>query len=91
MRRPTLFVGIAYAAWVLVAVLLKALGLGDWNAYAHLALVVTGPPAAIFSLYLPHGTLPSTVAAGVLGWVQWVAVAELIARASLRRRAHDDA
>jgi len=91
MHRPTIIVGIAYGAWVILATVLKGLTIGDWTAYAHLALVVTGPPAALFTLYLPNGTFSSTVAAGVLGWVQWVVVAELLARSSLRRRAHDDA
>jgi hypothetical protein len=91
MHRPTMIIGIGYGAWVIASVVLNALAIGDWAAYAHLALVVTGPPAALFTLYLPNGALSSTVAAGVLGWVQWVAVAELLSRSSAHRRAHDDA
>jgi hypothetical protein len=76
-----------YSAWVILCVVMTVFHIGDGGTAAHLALVFTGPPAAILSLYLPNGSLIGVSAAGVLGLAQWVAIAELTSRWSSRPKA----
>jgi hypothetical protein len=89
MHRTAIIVAIGYGLWVVLAILSTVLHIGDGGVAAHLALVFTGPPAAILSLYLPNGTLLGVIAAGVLGWVQWTAIAQFASRSLSRRRTND--
>jgi len=87
MGRVTILVAAGYLAWVVVCVFITVLKIGDAGVNAHLALVFTGLPSALLSLVLPNGTLLAVLVAGLLGIVQWAAVAELIHRWASQRRA----
>ena len=87
MSRASIIATVGYGAWVVVCFLITVLNIGDGGVNAHLALIFTGPPASLLSLYLPHGTLTAVLAAGVLGLIQWSAIAELVSRWSSGRSA----
>ncbi|MBV6412600.1 MAG: hypothetical protein OMOMHJEC_00372 [Xanthomonadales bacterium] len=77
MKRATLIVVSVYGIWCLAWLCLGAAHVGDGLKAAHLALMVTAPPLSLFSLYFPHGTLHATLAAALLGLIQWASVAEV--------------
>jgi len=52
-----------------------------------LALMVTGLPISLLSLYLPNGSLVAVLTAGLLGWVQWVVVMKLWSKRRVPGRA----
>ena len=85
MNRTTLIVTVGYGLWVVLCVLLTAFNIGDSGVASHLALIFTGPPASILSLYLPNGTLAGVIAAGLLGWTQWFVVVKFATRSSSHR------
>jgi hypothetical protein len=87
MYRATLIVGITYSAWVAFAILVTVLNIGDGGVGAHLALICTGLPTSILSLYVPNGTLPGVIAAGVLGCAQWLVLAAVVSRYPSRHTA----
>jgi hypothetical protein len=87
MRRATKFVALGYTAWIFVCLLIAALNIGDGGVAAHLALLFTGPPASLVSLYAPNGTLLAALAAGVLGLVQWTTLVEVMSRWNAHRGA----
>ena len=89
MYRATFIVGIAYSAWVVFAILITVLNIGDGGVGAQLALIFTGLPSSILSLYLPNGTLLGVLAAGVLGCAQWIVLAAVVSRFSSRHTAND--
>jgi hypothetical protein len=91
MSRATFIVGITYSAWVVFAILLTVLNIGDGGIGAHLALIFTGLPSSILSLYVPDGTLCGVIAAGVLGCAQWIVLAAALSRSSSRHTAKDGA
>ncbi len=88
MSRAAMLTAAGYGAWVVFCLLITVFNVGDGGVNAHLALLFTGPPAALFSLYLPHGTLAGVAVAGALGAVQWVLIAQVASRSSSRRRAN---
>jgi hypothetical protein len=57
---------------------------------AHLYLLVTGAPLALFSLHLPNGSVQAIIAAGALGAVQWTLVGFISAWFERRERRHSD-
>jgi hypothetical protein len=87
MRRATKFVALGYTAWIFVCLLIAALNIGDGAVAAHVALLFTGPPASLVSLYAPNGTLLAALAAGVLGLVQWTTLVEVLCRWNAHRGA----
>ena len=68
-----------------LCVVITTLQIGDAGVNAHLALLLTAPPASLFSLLLPNGTLLAVLSAGALGMAQWVVVAEFASRRLARR------
>ena len=83
MRRAFLILAL-YGAWVLAWIgASRFMGLAE---EAHLYLLVTGAPLALFSLDLPNGSLLAIAVAGVLGAAQWI-VASLISDWFSRREA----
>jgi hypothetical protein len=91
MFRPPLTIAVAYGVWVAVCLALTVLHIGDAGAGSHLALLFTGFPAALFSVALPNGSLLGVFAAGLLGLLQWVAVALLVSDRSAGVRSRDRA
>jgi hypothetical protein len=88
VSRAAVFTAAAYGAWVALCVLSTLLAVVDAGVNAHLALVLTAPPASLLSLILPNGSQPAVLATGVLGLAQWFAVAELLSLWFVRRRAN---
>lgn len=78
---------LGYGAWIVVNIIITVLKIGDAGANAHLALMFTGLPTSLFSLYLQNGSLVAVLAAGVLGLVQWALVIKLWGRRSVAERA----
>ena len=77
LHRVTRRVAILYGIWVLVCVLLAAVGYGDSKA-GHLYAIFTGIPFSILTLkIIPNGSIVATFIAGVIGWVQWCLLTEL--------------
>ena len=89
--RPSL-VAKSYGLWMiscLVGLLAGNLytGTGEWGISIHLILIATGLPLSLLSLQVvPNGTLLSSGVAGVLGLLQWWAIAELSKRESDGRK-----
>ena len=63
-------------------------GHGEWGISIHLVLIATGLPLSLLSLQVvPNGTLFSSGVAGILGLLQWWAIAEASRReADCRQR-----
>lgn len=76
MCRSARITGIVYAFWCLAIIIWAFLGNGETQAAAHIYLIFTGLPLAIYTLFLPHASMLAIVTAASVGWVQWVAVAE---------------
>lgn len=80
-----------YGAWVCVWFGIAGYGAlftghGEYGVSSHLWLTISGVPASLLSwLVTPNGTVAGTVVAGLLGLVQWGAVAEVAARHGARR------
>ena len=80
MSPATQKVAIYYGVWVLFCVLWAITGYGD-SKVAHLYLALTGLPLALLSLHIiPNGSPVATLAAGLIGLLQWCLVAEANAR-----------
>jgi hypothetical protein len=71
---------LAYSCWVLLNVVVAAVGIGDGGVSSHLVLVFTGFPLALFSLAFEHASVLAVSVAGGLGLVQWVVVVFLYGR-----------
>lgn len=71
------YYGAWAAAWIAVAFFGNTFaGHGEYGETAHLVLMLTGLPFALLSLHIiPNGSILATLAAGMLGWVQWSLVA----------------
>jgi hypothetical protein len=63
-----------YGAWCIFWTATALTNIGEAREGAHLVLALTGAPAALASLYLQHASMLGTIAAGLLGLVQWVLV-----------------
>lgn len=69
------------AALLTIAVLGNAFsGHGEYGISTHLWLTLTGLPLSLLSWYVPHGSVAGVLVAGLVGTVQWAAVAEANAR-----------
>ena len=80
MSSTTKKVAFFYGIWVLACTMLSAVGYGDGKA-GHLYLAISGIPLAPLSLrVVPNGSVFATFVAGLIGWVQWCFLAEVIAR-----------
>ena len=80
MSPATKKVALVYGVWVLLCLVLSAVGFGDSKA-GHLFLAVSGLPLALLSLHvIPNGSVFATFIAGLIGWLQWCLVAEANAR-----------
>ncbi len=92
--RPSL-VAKLYGLWAiacLVGLLIGNLhtGHGEWGISIHLILIATGLPLSLLSLQVvPNGTLLSSGVAGILGLLQWWAIAEVSRREADRRKRMD--
>ena len=76
MSPATKKVALVYGIWVLLCLVLSAVGFGDSKA-GHLFLAVSGLPLALLSLHvIPNGSVFATFIAGLIGWLQWCLVAE---------------
>ena len=82
MKKRFLFFGLLYGGWVLINIIITVLKIGDAGVNAHLALMFTGIPVSLFSLFLPSGSLEAVLAAGFLGLAQWGLVVKLWGRRS---------
>ncbi len=86
MARSTIKVIKMYGAWILIWFSIAAYGSfftshGEYGVSSHLWLTISGLPLSLVSWFItPHGTVIGTLVAGVGGFVQWVAVAEVNAR-----------
>ena len=80
MKRAAIMTAVVYGAWFAICIVITVLKIGDGGTGAHLALLFTGPPASLLSLWLPHGSLLGVLVAGVLGLAQWTVAAELASR-----------
>jgi len=78
---------LGYGAWIVVNIIITVFHIGDAGANAHLALMFTGLPASLLSLYLKNGSLIAVLVAGLLGLVQWLLVIKLWGRRSVAERA----
>lgn len=87
VSRAVVILAVGYGLWVLYGVVITVFNIGDAGVVAHMGLLFTGLPAALFSLVLPHGSLPGVLAAGVLGLLQWTFLANWASRALARRKA----
>jgi hypothetical protein len=96
MQPMTKKVAKYYGGWVLLWVAIAFLGNtlaghGEYGISAHLVLSFTGIPLALLSwLLLPNGTPLGTLVAGIIGLLQWCAVAELNALFNMRRRSSNN-
>lgn len=74
--------------WVAVACFGNTFaGHGEYGETAHFILSVTGLPFALLSLHIiPNGSILATMAAGMIGLLQWSVVAEANARWEAWRR-----
>jgi hypothetical protein len=63
-----------YGAWAFAWVAYGAVGAGEAQIGAHLALTLTGIPLSFMSWYLPHASMPAIVVAAGLGLLQWALV-----------------
>ena len=80
MSAVTKKVAILYGIWVLLCLLLSAIGYGDSKA-GHVFLIITGLPFSLLSLHvIPNGSVLATFVAGAIGWLQWFLVAEVNSR-----------
>jgi len=82
MPRPVKKVLALYGAWSALWLIVAALGNtfsghGECGISAHLILAFTGLPFGLLSLHARNGTALGVAVAGVIGTVQWCAVAEL--------------
>ena len=77
MYRRIVIIGGSYLIWTLIWMFVAYGGDGHASEDAHLYLIVTGAPLAILSLALPNGSVLAIAAAGLLGTVQWIAVAAI--------------
>ena len=85
MHHTTKWTLIIYGSWASLWTTLSTaspiLGAaGEYGVSGHLWLTITGAPLSLLSWLAPHGTLSGVLAAGILGTLQWVACAELLAR-----------
>ncbi len=51
---------------------------GEYGISAHLWLILTGLPLSLVSGLMPHGSILGATAAGILGFVQWAIIGQLI-------------
>ena len=80
MSTITKKVAVFYGAWVLICIVLSVIGYGDSKA-GHIYLAFTGMPLALLSLKIvPNGSVIATVAAGLIGWLQWCLIVEACSR-----------
>ena len=77
MSKSTRIVVAIYGLWCLIWVILGVAEIGDGFKAAHLTLMFSAPPLSLLSFYLPHGSAYGTIAAAILGLVQWGCVAEM--------------
>lgn len=82
MPRPVKNVLALYGGWSALWLVVAAFGNtfsghGEYGISAHLVLAFTGLPLGLLSLHAPNGTALGVAVAGVIGTVQWCAVAEL--------------
>ena len=87
MKKGLSLLLLIYGAWICINILITVLKIGDAGANAHLALMFTGLPISLLSLYLPNGSLAAVLTAGLLGLVQWLVVIKLWCRRSVADRA----
>lgn len=85
MHPATKKVAKFYGAWALSLFVIAALGNsfsghGEYGVSTHLWLTITGLPLALLSWYVPNGTALGVLVAGLIGTIQWAAVAEANAR-----------
>lgn len=86
MSPKTKKVALFYGLWVLLCILLSAIGYGDGKA-GHLYLTFTGLPIALLSFHIiPNGSVFATFFAGAIGWLQWCLVVEVNSRFEARRK-----
>lgn len=86
MSPATKKIAIYYGAWVLFCVLWAITGYGD-SKVAHLYVALTGLPLALLSFHIiPNGTPVATLAAGLIGLLQWCFLAEANARLEAWRK-----
>jgi len=80
MKSKTKKVALYYGLWVLLCVVLAAIGYGDHKA-GHIYLIFTGLPFSLFSLgIIPNGSTLATLVAGAIGWLQWCLIVEISLR-----------
>jgi len=83
MPEPIKKVLALYGCWSLLWVAVAAYGYlftshGEFGISAHLILAFTGLPLALLSFHIvPNGTVLCVAIAGLIGTLQWVAVAEI--------------
>lgn len=78
---------LGYGAWIVVNIIIAVFQIGDAGANAHLALMFTGLPTSLLSLYLQNGSLLAVFVAGMLGLLQWALVIKLWAGRSVEEHA----
>lgn len=92
MNTTTKKAATLYGAWVVICVGAAFLGNtfaghGEYGLSAHFVLTLTGLPFSLMSWrILPNGSVLATSAAGAIGFVQWLLVAEANARWESRRK-----
>ncbi|RJX31954.1 MAG: hypothetical protein C4516_04715 [Oxalobacter sp.] len=72
---------IGYGVWIALSVLVTNLQTDNISIGAHLALMLTGFPAALLSLFCAlDGSVLAVILAGGMGLAQWLGVAYLFTR-----------
>lgn len=77
---------LIYGVWSLLLLCIALYGAiftthGEFGVSTHLWLTITGLPLSLLSwLIKPNGTVLGTLVAGVIGLLQWSAVAEVSTR-----------
>lgn len=71
---------LGYGAWIALNIFITVFKIGDAGANAHLALMFTGLPISLLTLYLQAGSLVAVLVAGLLGMIQWALVIKLLGR-----------
>lgn len=72
---------IGYGLWIIIAVLFTIFQENDTSIGAHLALMLTGFPVALLSLFCAlDGSILAVVLAGGMGLAQWLGLAYLLTK-----------
>jgi hypothetical protein len=81
-RKIAALYGVWFMFWLLLAIYGSLFSNhGEFGVIAHLWLIITGIPLSLLSLHvMPNGSVFGVFLAGVIGLIQWCAVAVLSVR-----------